>query len=309
MTSTPGDIPPVQGWVALALGLACVVVSVLVWRGTWRSWVGGPTGSAPLFVFPAGALLAFDYAATFVLPEGRTGSRIAAPLLLAAILVIVLGLWGPSWFGPRWYRARHARGTATPAADRQPAPAQNSEALARSARRPAKPERRRQAALLEPGLGAPEGTGEPDLAPGHLLLYPDEIVFCAEAADDAVAARAHDPRDPRGLGRDGRGHPDRADAGGPGPLPHRRDPHRRRDDPPLRVRPRPGRRRRPRRPLRRPPDPGLSAPAAHRARTPACWHHRRSEHRAGDDGRDDGGTRPTRCRPARRRSGPSRCRR
>ena len=186
MTSTPGDIPPVQGWVALALGLGCVVVSVLVWRGTWRSWVGGPTGSAPLFVFPAGALLAFDDAATFVLPEGRTGSRIAAPLLLAAILVIVLGLWNPSWFGPRWYRARHTRGTATPAADRQPAPAQNSEALARSARRPAKPERRRQAALLEAGLDAPEGTGEPDLAPGHLLLYPDEIVFCAEAADDAV---------------------------------------------------------------------------------------------------------------------------
>ena len=47
-------------------------------------------------------------------------------------------------------------------------------------------DRRRQAALLEPGLGAPEGTGEPDLVPGHLLLYPDEIVFCAEAADDAV---------------------------------------------------------------------------------------------------------------------------
>jgi len=44
----------------------------------------------------------------------------------------------------------------------------------------------RQAALLEAGLDAPEGTGEPDLAPGHLLLYPDEIVFCAEAADDAV---------------------------------------------------------------------------------------------------------------------------
>ena len=110
MTSTPGEPPAVQGWVALALGLGCVVVSVLVWRGTWRSWVGGPTGSAPLFVFPAGALLAFDYAATFVLPEGRTGSRIASPLLLAAILVIVLGLWGPSWFGPRWYRERHAAG-------------------------------------------------------------------------------------------------------------------------------------------------------------------------------------------------------
>ncbi|WP_433036492.1 hypothetical protein [Actinomycetospora sp. CA-053990] len=186
MTSTPGEPPAVQGWVALALGLGCVVVTVLVWRGTWRSWVGGPTGSGPLFVFPAGALLAFDYAATFVLPEGRTGSRIAAPLLLAAILVIVLGLWGPSWFAPRWYRERHARGTATPAADRQPAPAQNSEALARSARRPVRPERRRQAALLEAGLGAPEGTGEPDLVPGHLLLYPDEIVFCAEAADDAV---------------------------------------------------------------------------------------------------------------------------
>jgi hypothetical protein len=186
MTSSPSDVPPVQGWVALALGLACVVVTVLIWRGTWRSWVGGPTGSAPLFVFPAGALFAFDYAATFVLPEGRTGSRIAAPLLLAAILVIVLGLWGPSWFAPRWYRERHARGTATPVADLQPAPAQNSEARARSARRPAKPSRRRQAALLEPGLGAPEGTGEPDLVPGHLLLYPDEIVFCAEAADDAV---------------------------------------------------------------------------------------------------------------------------
>lgn len=186
MTSSPGDPPPVQGWVALALGLGCVAVSVLVWRGTWRSWVGGPTGSAPLFVFPAGALLAFDYAATFVLPEGRTGSRIAAPLLLAAVLVIVLGLWGPSWFGPRWYRRRQARGTATPASDRQPAPAQNSEALARGARRPAKPGRRRQAALLEPGPGAPHGTGEPDPVPGHLLLYPDEIVFCAEAADDAV---------------------------------------------------------------------------------------------------------------------------
>jgi len=114
MTSSPGDTPAVQGWVALALGLGCAVVSVLVWRGTWRSWVGGPTGSAPLFVFPAGALLAVDYAAVVALPEGRTGSTIAAPLLLAAILVIVLGLWGPSWFGPRWYRERHARGTAGP---------------------------------------------------------------------------------------------------------------------------------------------------------------------------------------------------
>src|SRR4051794_12564159 len=113
MTSSPSDVPPVQGWVALALALGCVVVTVLVWRGTWRSWAGGPTGSAPLFVFPAGALFAVDYTATFVLPEGRTGSRIAAPLLLAAILVTVLGLWGPSSFAPRWYRERHARGTAT----------------------------------------------------------------------------------------------------------------------------------------------------------------------------------------------------
>jgi hypothetical protein len=96
----------VIGVLGIVAGVALLVASAAAWSGRWRSWARRfPIGvlGAPLGVFPAAGatLLVGGLAATGAISETSPLAFLAAVVVIAGM---VLSLWSPPWFGPRWYR-------------------------------------------------------------------------------------------------------------------------------------------------------------------------------------------------------------
>jgi hypothetical protein len=96
----------VIGVFGIVAGVALLVASAAAWTGRWRSWARRfPIGvlGAPLGVFPAAGatLLVGGLAATGAISEHSPLAAVAAVIVVAGM---VLSLWSPPWFGPRWYR-------------------------------------------------------------------------------------------------------------------------------------------------------------------------------------------------------------
>src|ERR1700755_1106135 len=83
--------------VATVLGLAGLA-------GTWLAWTGrrrapGASVITPNWawtVLPSVSLIAISY----------TVHPLAYVALPVAVLSLVMALWGPDWYGPRWWRER-----------------------------------------------------------------------------------------------------------------------------------------------------------------------------------------------------------
>lgn len=168
------------------------VLSGIAWRGHWRNWAGGLHGPVAITIMPGSIGPAAVYGISPLLPF-----QLFAVMFLFAFVVFAVGFFllqrDPSWFGPAWYRDFKRRGDRstvsagiTVALTARPTAAQHSENLARHARRPHTPSIRHHASLIDPELGKPTGLHTAGLATGHLLYYDDELVFAAEAADDAA---------------------------------------------------------------------------------------------------------------------------
>jgi uncharacterized membrane protein len=90
----------------IAMGLVAAVLFALAWTGRWRRWTGqvilGPL-PAPLTMFPALAALGLAFGLNLV---GLVSAR--SPVMYVGFLILVAGLvlyvWAPPWWGPRWYR-------------------------------------------------------------------------------------------------------------------------------------------------------------------------------------------------------------
>lgn len=190
MRSFPGEFSS-EHLGALAIGTALWGVQVCAWLGVWRNWAGSIHGPV-IAVLPGLGTMALAYGIGPAFPFS-----IAGPLLLLSLLVglagFVLMQWDPPWFGPAWYREFKRTGDRSTtsagmvtALFARPTPGQHSENTARHARRPRTPLIRRHASLLDPELTRPTGLHTAGLASGHLLYYDDELVFAADAADDAA---------------------------------------------------------------------------------------------------------------------------
>lgn len=94
------------GILFLALGPALLTLSIIAWTGGWRHWTGqfllGPL-PAPITLFPA---LGLWLIVLGLIQVGALSSRSPLPAvaLLALVAGLVLYVWAPSWWGPRWYR-------------------------------------------------------------------------------------------------------------------------------------------------------------------------------------------------------------
>ncbi|GAA4772990.1 hypothetical protein GCM10023200_01730 [Actinomycetospora chlora] len=167
------------------LGLIGVAVIWLAWSGRWRSWQYAILTFWLVTVWPPTCALFLLYA--------LTAFAVHPVVVVLALLFVLWWLAGwvllfvrPAWYGPRWYREeRRARAAEPPVTNHVPAE-RNSEQVARAARAPRKPLARRRVLLLDPAFGRPHPAQTEGTAAGHLLLYPDELVFAADRGDDAV---------------------------------------------------------------------------------------------------------------------------
>lgn len=101
----------VRNLVAIVAGLIVLAASAAAWKGYWRGWTRTfitahlplPVTLLPVFGL---LLIAFPLNDTNV-PGGRILAGIALVLVPFAV---VLMLWNPGWWGPRWFREMKSSG-------------------------------------------------------------------------------------------------------------------------------------------------------------------------------------------------------
>lgn len=175
------------------VGVGLLVFSWVCWSGRWTSWVKYPmAGNFPFTIAP--------WVGCFCL-VGGLGWSLPKPLFIAVgsivmpafVAVLVLSIWQPRWFGPRWFRESlpgwdvSKRYDASVVRDNASLPAErNSELVARAARDDGELITSRWASLHEEGAGRPSGVHTEGVISGRLLLYRDELVFMANRGDDVL---------------------------------------------------------------------------------------------------------------------------
>jgi hypothetical protein len=210
------------------LAAATVGAGVAAWSGRWRSWSDRVLYAyAPISVLPAGGIfflvLGLVQAHVF-----SARSPIAALALLLAVGGVVIAIWQPAGYGPRWFRERPrvpdlsdpVTAAAVAYGVRKGLGEHSSAAVAE--RRFAGAERvaRWRGNWLSGDPGAPT-EARADVRDGHLDLYADGLAFSASDFSDRLRQEAAvlileraEVRQarvvPRGAGVDG--HPRASDA-------------------------------------------------------------------------------------------------
>ncbi|HMJ95543.1 MAG TPA: hypothetical protein VK486_06805 [Thermoleophilaceae bacterium] len=177
--------------VAIVAGTALLVVSWLCWTGRWRAWSRiAVLPSMPITLAPAVGLCLL-LVGIGDLAEGARGA-FYAPALLAATAGIVLVLWDPDWWGPRWFRERDREfdlsvpiNAAVAATVRSDPGAASSEAVVR-ARLGQEPLARWRAHLVSGEHSRPSAMQRIGVVRGHLMLYPEAIAFAADVREDRM---------------------------------------------------------------------------------------------------------------------------
>jgi hypothetical protein len=185
----------VDAAILILIGAALLAVFWLCWSGRWRAWSRiAMLPSAPITLLPGlGLCLLLGGAGVAI---GGAGEALIGIGLLAALAGIVLVMWEPSWYGPRWFRERDTTYdlsvplNAAIAASVRREPAESSEALARSRMGHREPDERWRAHLVSDAHGRPSAMQRIGVVRGHLLLYPDALVFAADDGEDRVRGSA-----------------------------------------------------------------------------------------------------------------------
>lgn len=95
--------------IALAIGLGLLVGTWTCWTGRWRRWVesAGIFGRNTLIAgMPAIGILALSFGIGWLLP-GAAQTAVIGVGFLVMIGGVVLHLWEPDWYGPKWFRRVH----------------------------------------------------------------------------------------------------------------------------------------------------------------------------------------------------------
>jgi hypothetical protein len=178
---------------ARGLGAACLAASALVWSGRVR----GP-GNALLT--PNWAWTALTASGLVCLSYGIDGGS-AGPATVVALPLVTLGVvmlvWQPDWFGPRWWRRRDR---SDPGQDYGPnaallgaiKPDLGDYGSLRSVEREMSPEQpleKLKAAMVIDRHGRPSAAQRPGVVEGWLLLYERGLICAASALEDKMRER------------------------------------------------------------------------------------------------------------------------
>jgi hypothetical protein len=177
---------------AIAVGIVLLAVAWLCWSGRWRSWSRiAVLPSMPITLAPGLGLCLVLVGIGGLAPAGARGA-FYAPALLAATAGIVLALWEPRWWGPRWYRERDRQfdlsvpiNAAIASSVRSGPGSASSEAVVRD-RLGHEPLARWRAHLVSDEHDRPSAMQRIGVVRGHLLLYPGAIAFAADVREDRV---------------------------------------------------------------------------------------------------------------------------
>jgi hypothetical protein len=178
--------------VAIAVGICLLVVSWLCWSGRWRAWSRiAVLPSMPITLAPALGLCLVLVGTGDLAPEGASGA-FYGPALLVATAGIVLALWDPDWWGPRWFREREREfdlsvpiNAAVATTVRTDPGFASSEALVRT-RLGLEPLARWRAHLVSEEHSRPSAMQRAGIVRGHLMLYPEAVAFAADVREDRM---------------------------------------------------------------------------------------------------------------------------
>lgn len=184
------------GIVPILIGLVLLVVAWVCWTGRWRSW-------AKIAMLPSMPITALPGLGLMFVAIGvgeSTGSIVRGLCFVVAVLAplagMVLWMWDPDWYGPRWYRDRDREydlsvplNAAVAASVRTDPGAHASEAVARQRMGGREPLARWRAHLVSDAHGRPSAMQRIGLVRGHLLLYPAALVFAADVREDRMRGR------------------------------------------------------------------------------------------------------------------------
>jgi len=182
-----------DGAALIVIGVALLAISWTCWSGRWRAWSKiAMLPALPIAIGPfLGACLLLCGIGTLTGVEA-----LYAPALLLGAVGLVLGLWSPGWYGPRWFRERSTEYdlsvplNAAIASSVRSTPAQSSDAVARSHMGGREPDARWRAHLVSDEHGRPSAMQREGVVRGHLLLYPDALVFAADVREDRMRGSA-----------------------------------------------------------------------------------------------------------------------
>lgn len=172
----------------IVLGAAMLAVAAVCWTGRWRAWSRiAMLPTVPIALLP-GVGLCLLLGGAGELAGGAARDALLATGLSASFAGLVVTLWGPAWYGPRWFRERDAAyDLSVPInASVTSGPAEASEAVARARMGRRGPDERWRAHLVSDAHGRPSAMQRIGVVRGHLLLYPDALVFAADGNEDRM---------------------------------------------------------------------------------------------------------------------------
>jgi hypothetical protein len=185
-----------ESLVPIAIGIGLLAIAWMCWTGRWRAWSRiAMLPSVPITVVPGLGVCCVLLGIGGLLDGGLRDACFALALL-ASLAGVVLGVWDASWYGPRWYRERDKTYdlsvpiNAAMAASVSTEPGEVSEAAARSRMGWREPDERWRAHLVSDAYGRPSAMQRIGVVRGHLMLYPDAVVFAADIREDRMRGSA-----------------------------------------------------------------------------------------------------------------------
>jgi hypothetical protein len=191
---------------ALILGAAPILAGAGVLFYVWRCWSGRSrrwatqafTNQLVYAILPGlGAL--FVAFGVMMLVGGRVGDVVMTAAVVVCLLGLVVLVFEPRWWGPRWYHDLRASNpqpdlqdplTALATGATTPAPLFSSQAEAAEALGGTAVARWRGNYVHDPDARHREhGLAAPGTVGGHLLLYPGGLAFAASAFEDRLRER------------------------------------------------------------------------------------------------------------------------
>jgi len=92
--------------VALIVGVVLLLICALVWAGPLRGAVDTPLWPFGWFSIVPGFALMLVAAGPVLLGVVSDDSPLVPVGMLCALTGVVLFVWEPHWWGPRWYKER-----------------------------------------------------------------------------------------------------------------------------------------------------------------------------------------------------------
>lgn len=181
---------------SVVLGLALLAVAWACWSGRWKAWSRiAVLPSAPIALAPGVGLCFVLSGFGAALPQGAHDLLFVAALAAAAAGCL-LAFWDPSWYGPKWYRHRDRAldlsvpiNAAVASAAGHMDPQASSEATAKAMFSNQEPAARWRAHLVSDAWGRPSAMQRMGMVRGHVLVYPEALVFAADGGEDRMRGR------------------------------------------------------------------------------------------------------------------------